>query len=257
MSYFLADANGYIDDFGSGAQVERFSIWANTQELIIKSFSDNGQTEQPLILAQALARAPKPFNKVVWAMREELIEKCKQATGTLVISDGCVDTLNLKTMVGNGSNQYKSVGTKAEQKTAIQKLVRLPALSNDPNFKATPIKQATDKEVQDVESREIVTAKADPAYDPSAHDLHSTQDFVELDKVAQLIREGNTDKTPSGTVLDALVNGGHSHDVGEPVLIARVGSKDYIVDGHHRLSAALLSGQKIPVVIATGRKRSY
>lgn len=257
MSYFLSDTNGYLKDFCAGAAMDRFFVWANRQTPVVKQFAREGGTSAPLILLQALAITPVPTDRIVNALRADLIDACKQASGVLAIMDGAQAPDDRggsifmnhdgrspedRILKGNGSNQYKQKGAvdKGDQNNtgkAMDKLAKLPVLSQgDPNFKAVPFEQGTDKNVAALEKKEMGTYETVNGYNPATAAPLATQDYIEADKVADIIKMATSDGR------DPQDKGGHIHETGN-VKIANFRGRDYIVDGHHRLTAALLTGQ--------------
>lgn len=257
MSYFLVDGSVFIRDFATIGGLERLTKWSRSQDPVIKNFFDSGTTLEPKQLAAKL-RLSKPINDpIALEMIDQLIETANTARIALTISDGTSteEDDEVSALIGNGNNQYRhdAVGksSAATQKAALTKLTAMPAISrSDPNFKATPFKQVSDTKAEQLEFMDVTHAEAQ-LYDPSKHesDLRSTQDYVEADKVADLIKQGNTDVAPTKQQIAKVMRGQNT----DAVVILRNGGKDYIMDGHHRMTAALLTKSKLHVVLTKGR----
>lgn len=238
MSYYLADANGYLADWGSGRQLEMFDVWANKQETSIQLFASEGSAPDAQLLGAALSRCKPAYNKSVEAMRKYLIEQCKLAVSPIFIGDGVNDSAgSMRANVGNGSNQYQSKGADSTNiSKAVAKVQALPNLSNnDHDFKAVPFPQGKDAAVKALEKSDIPNNAKVVDYDPSVSKPLATQDYVEAHKVIDIIKQ-----EASGGTIQSGAAGGSSH---EAVRIANFRGRDYIVDGHHRLTAALLTGK--------------
>lgn len=86
MSYYAADANGYLDDVASVGGMRDFRNWAKTQEPVIRQFVERGSTEQITELADALEAAKAEGS--VASTRNNLVEQARKAQEVFILSDG-------------------------------------------------------------------------------------------------------------------------------------------------------------------------
>ena len=86
MSYFLADASGFREDFASIGGLNRFYHWAQTQASPIVDLATEGYTEDVDGLRAALAHAK--VTPEVQAQVTVLTQVAADADGLLIISDG-------------------------------------------------------------------------------------------------------------------------------------------------------------------------
>ena len=254
MSYYLADGNGFVRDFASIGGLDRLAAWSRSQDPIVQRFFDTGVTSMPKQLAEHLgrARASAATQPITLEMVEALIATCKMAEGALMIGDGTQGNDDFRTasdepmdLVGNGSNQYVHVGgsspqgqkpSKAAQQKALKQLSKLKSVSNnDPDWARTPFPQASDKAVEAIDKRNVGKGETRD-YDPSNPNLYATQDAIEKPNVADIIKRG----------ADYSIRNGRGERSDLPNIVHYKG-KDYIYDGHHRLTAAKLTGQKVKV----------
>lgn len=260
MSYFLADANGFVRDFASGGGLDRLHAWSKRADPVVQQFFKLGGTLEPKQLAAALRRSMGTvLEPMTREMVDALIDTAMTASAPLVVSDGTsgdddfrADPDDLRAAIGNGNNQYRhDAGGKSEQPSkgaAHRAVAKLPKLShNDSEFRAIPIKQATDKQAEVIDYVELKdqsanaeTVQYDPSKDP---DLLSTQDYVEQTKLNELINDYEkwADK-PIGNVKAAL------KDENGPPIIVKFQGKTLIADGHHRIVAAKLLKKKLNVI---------
>jgi hypothetical protein len=89
VSYYVANQNGYLGDVASVGGLSLFREWAEHQDEQIRAFVENGLTEDPAGLSEALARATAedPF---VDGLRHQLSVWAESAE-VLIISDGTTD----------------------------------------------------------------------------------------------------------------------------------------------------------------------
>ena len=89
MSYYVADAAGYLADIASIGGWQAFRAWSKTQEPAIRQFVERGMTEQPLALQIALQKAVS--TREVQSIVNDLITQCGRAEEILILSDGQSD----------------------------------------------------------------------------------------------------------------------------------------------------------------------
>lgn len=86
MSYYCADADGYIGDIASGGGLHAFVAWA-PETGPIGEFLETGWTDDPKALAAALEKE-KASDPKVDGTRALLAEYARKADEVLILSDG-------------------------------------------------------------------------------------------------------------------------------------------------------------------------
>lgn len=87
MSYFLADANGYVADFANGKRLSELSEWAAERPSVIRRFVSHGFTGSPEQLAEEVeeefASAPAELQPLL----ETLRNAAKRANEILLVAE--------------------------------------------------------------------------------------------------------------------------------------------------------------------------
>lgn len=86
MGYWIEDDSGYLGDFASISGLKEFRVWAEGVGGAVGSFVDQGMTENPSGLADALDQQKAEGD--VEDLRKELLEMARGADGALVLTDG-------------------------------------------------------------------------------------------------------------------------------------------------------------------------
>jgi hypothetical protein len=86
MSYFLADAAGYLGDLGSATLWWRFRQWAEAlHDPLVDDFLNNGFTQKPRQFARALQRKTAE-DEAIDSVRAELIKWARKADEILILT---------------------------------------------------------------------------------------------------------------------------------------------------------------------------
>jgi len=91
MGYYLVDSNGYLDDFGSIGGLKTFREWAEKQSDPIRAFIEEGESDDPQSLADALDVVSTTGDNE--NMRATLAEAARGAEDVLILTDGANNTL--------------------------------------------------------------------------------------------------------------------------------------------------------------------
>jgi len=86
VGYWIEDDSGYLGDFASISGLKEFRVWAEGVGGAVGSFVDQGMTENPSGLADALDQQKAEGD--VEDLRKELLEMARGADGALVLTDG-------------------------------------------------------------------------------------------------------------------------------------------------------------------------
>ena len=112
MAYYVADANGYIEDFASIGGLKQFAVWAAGVGGAVSAFARKGYTDDPDGLAKALAGAHA--QGTVEEMRQALVTHAKAAKLCLILSDGMSDEIELRAAADPKAFQFDKASEHAK-----------------------------------------------------------------------------------------------------------------------------------------------
>ena len=90
MTYFAADAKGYVGDIGTTSGWIAFAAWARKQGGEIAILGEDGQTLHPRQLAKEL-RTAKTDNESDEEVRVALLDAATEADEILIVTDGMAE----------------------------------------------------------------------------------------------------------------------------------------------------------------------
>lgn len=254
MGYYLADANGYVEDFASIGGLREFSTWSAGHVGTLSRFAREGFTDDPGSLYEALGRSANPASPALTEMLQALQAAAKNAEGCLIISDGTgvhdatLETLWFDSKTGiddHGRGPGKNV-TANERAAALRKLHALKpdAEGMIPARRLMPVNTSID--VGDAAFEPGETREVDP------RTVTATQPYFNRDKVAQLVRDyPEWDRAYSKAEVDAF-HAAPDQD-GPPIVVEREG-QHVALEGHHRLAAAKLLNVTFKAHVITDKK---
>jgi hypothetical protein len=87
MSYFLADANGYVADFANSTRLVELSEWAAERPSVIRRFVSHGFTGSPEQLADEVAEELHSAPSQLQPLLETLCSAARRANEILLVAE--------------------------------------------------------------------------------------------------------------------------------------------------------------------------